>query len=129
MLEKWYLYQITREYSKVIYFDYSINVFRKSLFSSKIPDDNESNPKLETPNPEDKSLSTQKVPENFPNVPLIAIHSWPLFPKFVKMIEITDPSLINLLRRRIRLGLPYIGVFVKKDPTISNEMVTDLNPK
>ncbi|TPP64873.1 Lon protease mitochondrial [Fasciola gigantica] len=35
------------------------------------------------------ALSTQNVPDTFPLVPIIAITGAPLFPKFVKMIEVS----------------------------------------
>ena len=62
------------------------------------------------------ALSTQNIPENFPCVPIIPINSPPLFPKFVKMLEITDQSLMDLIRRKMKLNLPYAGVFLRKNP-------------
>ena len=34
------------------------------------------------------ALSTVDVPEMFPNVPVIAINRHPVFPRFMKMIEV-----------------------------------------
>lgn len=47
-------------------------------------DDTESVPSLNT------------VPDYFPKVPMIAT-SFPVFPKFMKVFEVTDPNLIKLL--------------------------------
>ncbi|CAF4754197.1 unnamed protein product, partial [Rotaria magnacalcarata] len=40
------------------------------------------------------------VPENYPIVPLIPVSRHPLFPKFIKMLEITNKDLIELIRRK-----------------------------
>ncbi|VDP90532.1 unnamed protein product, partial [Echinostoma caproni] len=74
-------------------------------------------PPPESPAHPQLALSTQNVPDTFPLVPVIAITGAPLFPKFVKMIEITDERLINLLRRKIKLHTPYAGVFLKRSST------------
>ncbi|KAF7256917.1 hypothetical protein EG68_06283 [Paragonimus skrjabini miyazakii] len=79
-----------------------------------------------TVNPQ-MALSTQNVPENYPVVPIIAITGAPLFPKFVKMIEITDEKLMNLLRRKIKLSAPYAGVFLRKSSTEQPDVVHSLD--
>ncbi|KAL3312802.1 Lon protease mitochondrial [Cichlidogyrus casuarinus] len=73
------------------------------------------------------ALSLQTVPEFFPIVPIIAITGSPLFPKFVKMIEITDENLIKLLRRKIKMNLPYAGVFVKKNSEDQSDVVNSVD--
>ncbi|KAG5441591.1 Lon protease mitochondrial [Clonorchis sinensis] len=83
-------------------------------------------PDTTAPHPE-LALSTQNVPENFPLVPVIAITGAPLFPKFVKMIEINDEKLISLLRRKIKLNTPYAGVFLKKTASDQSDVVTSLD--
>ena len=30
-------------------------------------------------------------------------------------MQISDPSLVNLLKRKVRLNQPYAGVFLKRD--------------
>lgn len=40
--------------------------------------------------------STNTVPDYFPKVPMIAT-PFPVFPKFMKVFEVTDPNLIKLL--------------------------------
>lgn len=63
------------------------------------------------------ALSPTHVPEHFPNVPIIALSANPLYPKFVKLLEINDPHLVKLLRQKIHLKVPYAGVFLKKVQT------------
>uniref|UniRef100_A0A1I8FYL5 Lon N-terminal domain-containing protein n=1 Tax=Macrostomum lignano TaxID=282301 RepID=A0A1I8FYL5_9PLAT len=60
------------------------------------------------------ALTVNAVPENFPIVPTIVIGKNPVFPKFVRLIELEDPQLIRLIMRRVHLGLPYAGVFLKR---------------
>lgn len=47
--------------------------------------------------------SINTVPDYFPKVPMIAT-SFPVFPKFMKVFEVTDPNLIKLLEW-VRLNL------------------------
>ena len=58
--------------------------------------------------------ATVVVPEVWPHVPVIAINRNPVFPRFIKLIELTNPALINLIRRKVKLNQPYIGIFLKK---------------
>lgn len=60
-------------------------------------------------------------------MPVIAVSRNPVFPKFIKLLEITHPSLIELIRRKIRLSQPYAGVFLKKDDTNEKEVVEKLD--
>ena len=73
------------------------------------------------------SLVSMTVPEIYPNVPVIAISRNPVFPRFIKIVEITNPSLINLLRRRLKLNQPYAGVFMKKDESNEKEVVSSMD--
>lgn len=65
------------------------------------------------------------VPEIFPRVPLIAT-KYPIFPKFTKILEVTDPKLIQRLEWSVRTYAPYAGVFVLKDPESETTNVTDI---
>uniref|UniRef100_A0A4W3IJ61 Lon protease homolog, mitochondrial n=1 Tax=Callorhinchus milii TaxID=7868 RepID=A0A4W3IJ61_CALMI len=56
------------------------------------------------------ALSPMIVPDVFPNVPLIAVTRNPVFPRFIKIIEVKNKKLIELLRRKVRLAQPYAGV-------------------
>ena len=69
--------------------------------------------------------ATQSVPESWPIVPIIAVNKHPVFPKFIKIVEVTNPTLMDILRRKVRLNQPYAGVFVKKDDENMAEVVTD----
>jgi hypothetical protein len=60
------------------------------------------------------SLSDIAVPDDFPEVPLISLSRHPLFPKFVKLLEISDQGLMEIIRRRCRLSQPYAGAFFKE---------------
>ncbi|XP_002136871.2 lon protease homolog, mitochondrial-like [Drosophila pseudoobscura] len=58
--------------------------------------------------------ATVTVPDVWPHVPLLAMRKNPLFPRFMKMMEVSNPIVINLLRRKVSLHQPYVGVFLKK---------------
>lgn len=49
-----------------------------------------------------------------------------IFPKFIKIIEISDERLMTILRRKVRLNQPYAGVFVKVDDDNDDEVVDDI---
>lgn len=70
------------------------------------------------------ALSPMTVPDYFPHVPLLAVSRNPVFPKFIKMIEVSNPALCNLLRRKVRLGQPYAGVFLKKNEDSESDVVS-----
>lgn len=73
------------------------------------------------------ALSPMTVPDYFPNIPLLAVTRNPVFPKFIKMIEVSNPALCNLLRRKVRLGNPYAGVFLKKTEENESDVVSSLD--
>lgn len=77
--------------------------------------------------PLSSALSPINIPEYFPIVPVIAINRNPVFPKFVKLIEITDPHLITLLKRKVDLRQPYAGVFLKRNDTSTSDVVQSLD--
>ncbi|GFT96459.1 lon protease homolog, mitochondrial [Nephila pilipes] len=60
------------------------------------------------------ALTPMTVPEIWPDVPVLAVSRHPVFPKFIKIIEVSDPNLVDLIRRKVRLNQPYAGVFMKK---------------
>ncbi|XP_054711909.1 lon protease homolog, mitochondrial-like [Uloborus diversus] len=60
------------------------------------------------------ALAPMTVPEVWPLVPVIAVSRNPVFPKFIKIIEVSDPTLVDLIRRKVKLNQPYAGVFMKK---------------
>lgn len=58
--------------------------------------------------------ATVVVPEVWPHVPVIAINRNPVFPRFIKLIELSNPILMDLIRRKVKLNQPYVGIFLKK---------------
>ncbi|XP_018360469.1 PREDICTED: lon protease homolog, mitochondrial-like, partial [Trachymyrmex cornetzi] len=71
--------------------------------------------------------ATVVVPEVWPHVPVIAINRNPVFPRFIKLIEIGNPVLIDLIRRKIKLNQPYVGVFLKKSEENEADVVQSLD--
>ncbi|XP_025995543.1 lon protease homolog, mitochondrial isoform X1 [Solenopsis invicta] len=71
--------------------------------------------------------ATVVVPEVWPHVPVIAINRNPVFPRFIKLIEISNPVLIDLIRRKIKLNQPYVGVFLKKAEENEADVVQSLD--
>ncbi|KAL3999049.1 endopeptidase La [Acanthocheilonema viteae] len=73
-------------------------------------------------------MSTITIPEVWPIVPVIAISRKPLFPGFITRVTIArDQVLKELLRRKVRMRQPYVGVFMKKDPENDSETVESLS--
>jgi len=72
-------------------------------------------------------LSAVNIPDKWPILPVIAVSRNPVFPKFIKLLEITQPSLMELIRRKIRLSQPYAGVFLKRDDSNESEVVERLD--
>ncbi|XP_076800484.1 lon protease homolog, mitochondrial-like [Clavelina lepadiformis] len=79
------------------------------------------------PGPAAGALSAMTIPDDFPNVPIIPVNRNPVFPKFIKMIEVREPRLMELLRQKVSLSLPYAGVFVKKDDNNEASVVEDID--
>ncbi|KAJ4943303.1 hypothetical protein JOQ06_005806 [Pogonophryne albipinna] len=77
--------------------------------------------------PQMTALTPMMVPEVFPNVPLIAVSRNPVFPRFIKIIEVKNKELMELLRRKVRLAQPYAGVFLKKDDSDESDVVESLD--
>ncbi|XP_070604039.1 lon protease homolog, mitochondrial [Erythrolamprus reginae] len=73
------------------------------------------------------ALAPLVVPEHVPHVPLIPISRNPVFPRFIKIIEVKNKKLVDLLRRKVSLAQPYAGVFLKKDDSNESDVVENLN--
>lgn len=73
------------------------------------------------------ALAPIQLPDFFPQVPCIAISRNPLFPRFIKMIEITDKKLIELVRRKVHLNMPFVGIFLRKEHDREDDIVTSLD--
>nr|XP_006640037.1 PREDICTED: lon protease homolog, mitochondrial [Lepisosteus oculatus] len=78
------------------------------------------------PHPQMTALTPMMVPEVFPNVPLIAVSRNPVFPRFIKIIEVKNNQLVDLLRTKVRLAQPYAGIFLKKDDSDESDVVESL---
>jgi Lon-like ATP-dependent protease len=66
------------------------------------------------------------VPDHWPNLPVIAITRNPVFPRFIKIVEITNPQLMSLIRRKVRLNQPYAAVFMKRDENNDSDLVSSV---
>ncbi|KAK4880984.1 hypothetical protein RN001_004303 [Aquatica leii] len=71
--------------------------------------------------------ATVVVPEVWPHLPVIAVSRNIVFPRFIKLIELTNPVLIELIRRKVKLNQPYCGIFLKKKEDNDSEVVKTLN--
>ncbi|KAK3883232.1 hypothetical protein Pcinc_012433 [Petrolisthes cinctipes] len=71
--------------------------------------------------------ATMMVPEIWPSVPVIAITRNPVFPRFIKILEVADPELKSLIRRKVRLNQPYAGVFMKVNESDDREVVDQMS--
>ncbi|KAF1770081.1 hypothetical protein GCK72_001899 [Caenorhabditis remanei] len=73
-------------------------------------------------------MSAIQVPADMPNVPILAINRYPLFPGFIKKVDIVkDDNLKALIRRQLSLKQPYAGVFVKRDDENKEETIASLS--
>ncbi|OWF49335.1 lon protease homolog, mitochondrial-like [Mizuhopecten yessoensis] len=93
-------------------------------------------PEAEEKEQEDEPLATKPplralapivIPDTYPKVPVIAVGRQPVFPRFMKMIDIKDKELKQIIRRKLRLNQPYAGVFLKKDDSNEDDVVTNLD--
>ncbi|GMR55667.1 hypothetical protein PMAYCL1PPCAC_25862, partial [Pristionchus mayeri] len=74
------------------------------------------------------SLSTITVPDSYPVVPIIPIFRYPLFPTFIKRVDITNnEGLKEALRRQMEERQPYAGIFVRKDDDSKSQIVNSLS--
>ncbi|XP_005587703.2 lon protease homolog, mitochondrial isoform X1 [Macaca fascicularis] len=73
------------------------------------------------------ALTPMTIPDVFPHLPLIAITRNPVFPRFIKIIEVKNKKLAELLRRKVRLAQPYVGVFLKRDDNNESDVVENLD--
>jgi len=69
--------------------------------------------------------STQNIPDEWPVLPVVAVNRHPVFPKFIKIVEVSDSKLVDIIRRKVKLNQPYCGIFVKKRDDNTKEVVDD----
>ncbi|XP_022230483.2 lon protease homolog, mitochondrial-like [Drosophila obscura] len=67
------------------------------------------------------------VPDVWPHVPLIVLRRCPLFPRFMDIVEVSNPMVMDLMRRKIRLNQPYVGVFLQRVVDAEEEIVESLD--
>ncbi|CAH2982300.1 unnamed protein product [Chilo suppressalis] len=91
------------------------------------PPEEEPEIKDETPLFSSQLPATVAVPEVWPQVPVIAINRNPVFPRFIKLIEISNPTLIDLIRRKVKLNQPYVGIFLRKKEDEKSDVVSNLD--
>lgn len=101
----------------------SVRFFAKNTEGSD--DDPQTHPEEESFSPQ--LPATVAVPEVWPHVPVIAINKNIVFPRFIKLIELNNPQLIELIRRKVKLNQPYCGIFLKKKEDNEAEVVTNLD--
>ncbi|XP_014209904.1 lon protease homolog, mitochondrial isoform X2 [Copidosoma floridanum] len=100
-------------------------------FSTQSPSDTDP-PENDEALPQSKDFpasvpATVVVPEVWPYVPVIAISRNPVFPRFIKLIELSNPILIDLIRRKVKLNQPYAGIFLKKSEDNEAEIVENID--
>ncbi|XP_070498834.1 lon protease homolog, mitochondrial isoform X1 [Chironomus tepperi] len=71
--------------------------------------------------------TTVAIPEVWPYLPCIAVNRNPVFPRFMKILEFSDPTLMDLIRRKVRLNQPYVGIFLKRDDDNKNDLVQNVS--
>ncbi|KRF84635.1 lon protease homolog, mitochondrial isoform X2 [Drosophila virilis] len=97
----------------------AVSVMQPHRFFSRKRGDNEDDlmgePELLADHRDSQQLpATVAVPDVWPHVPMLAMRRNPLFPRFMKIVEISNPIIMDLLRRKVKLNQPYVGVFLKK---------------
>uniref|UniRef100_A0A182JXX0 Lon protease homolog, mitochondrial n=1 Tax=Anopheles christyi TaxID=43041 RepID=A0A182JXX0_9DIPT len=80
-------------------------------------------PAAESVNYTNQLPATVAIPEVWPHLPVIATKRNSVFPRFMKILEVTNPMLIDLVRRKVKLNQPYVGIFLKKDDDNPNEVM------
>lgn len=85
-------------------------------------------PQRRKPIQKNKLPAIETIPEYYPKIPILAT-GYPLFPKFMKVFEVSEPQLMKLIKLKVNLNQPYIGVFTPKNPnpTMNSSQVKDLN--
>lgn len=103
-------------------------VLSRRTFCSKRDPEEDDGPLVEPePVPFSNQLpATVAIPEVWPHLPVIAAKRNPVFPRFMKILEVTNPMMIDLIRRKVKLNQPYAGIFLKKDDDNPNEVVDNL---
>lgn len=67
------------------------------------------------------------IPDEYPEVLVLPVSRNPVFPKFFRVLEISDKSLIAAVKKRVKLGQPYAGAFLKRDENDTAEVVKNVD--
>lgn len=79
-------------------------------------------------NPDNTSIATIQVPDELPFLPLVTISKPPLYPRLFRIVEISDPKLIALIKRKKALNQPFIGLFMRKNiDIVPDNIVTNID--
>lgn len=60
-------------------------------------------------------IGPRTVPETYPEVLVLPVTRNPIFPKFLKVVEISDQNLIAKIKHLYKTGRPWAGAFLKKN--------------
>lgn len=115
------LQQINR---RCLHFD-SVKLARFTTDDSSDDDPFDGNPWSDE---EDGNLPSvpEEIPNLVPRAPIIAT-SFIIFPKFMKLMEITDPDLIKEIRRSLNNQQPYAAFFLRKEMQPDKHTIKDVN--
>jgi len=67
------------------------------------------------------------VPEYYPEVLALPIARKPLFPHYMKTVQVVDPKVASSILRLKKRGQPYVGVFLTKDDQNDKDSIKDLS--
>ncbi|XP_037930809.1 lon protease homolog, mitochondrial isoform X2 [Teleopsis dalmanni] len=103
-------------------------IYARNYASKKDDDDEITVHEVEEYQPKDPQLpATVAVPDVWPHLPILLTRRNPVFPRFMKIMEVTHPMLVDLIRRKVKLSQPYVGVFLKKDSENESETINKLD--
>ena len=75
----------------------------------------------------ESSVSAKRGPPiYFPYAPIICTNRQGVFPEFLKIVTISDPTLISLIQQKIEQNLPYVVIAIKKDDNNMDDVVGSL---
>lgn len=67
------------------------------------------------------------IPDEYPEVLVLPVSRNPVFPKFFRVLEISDKGLMAAVKKRVKLGQPYAGAFLKRDENDTAEVVKSVD--
>ncbi|XP_050426258.1 lon protease homolog, mitochondrial-like isoform X2 [Adelges cooleyi] len=95
-----------------------------------VDDDDKQNVRVvgeDAANQDSTSVATIQAPENIPYLPLVAIPKPPLYPRLFRIVEISNPKLIALIKRKKALNQPFIALFMRKDTVTTANVVNNID--